>query len=150
MAEVETFKPRLSKTEKQKSFFGFIVAVLGFIFTTQLLRMLIVQYKYPTFLNTKFAFSLDVPIAVIYILYFVVFALIVNYLRHHRDTLTKLMRIGFALIISGGLANLGERLFLGHVVDYIFIFGGVLNLADCFIFLGVAFVIFSRPNSENF
>ncbi len=149
-----------NETEKPQSFFGFslvnfftrngfILTVIGFIICTQLVRLMIIHFNKPTFLNTKFAFSLNLPITVIYILYFVVFAMIANYLRRHWENLSVSICAGFILILAGGLANLGERIFFGHVVDYIFILGGVLNLADCLIFLGVALVIFSRPNSGN-
>lgn len=161
MTDIETFQPNLPKTEKPESFFGFssvnfftrggfILAVAGFIILTQLVRLAVAHFNWPTFLNTKFAFSLDVPIVMIYLLYLLVFALIANYLRRHWSTLSLSICSGFILILAGGLANLGERIFFGYVTDYIFIFEGVLNLADCLIFLGVVLVIFSRPNSGNF
>ncbi|MBP2548248.1 signal peptidase II [Neorhizobium galegae] len=54
--------------------------------------------------------------------------------------------LGFALIISGALGNILDRLFYGHVVDYILFHTqtwsfAVFNLADSFITVGAGCVI---------
>ena len=57
-----------------------------------------------------------------------------------------LVPVGFALIIGGALGNLIDRLFLGHVVDFILVHHGtwsfaVFNLADAFISIGAAAIL---------
>ena len=57
-----------------------------------------------------------------------------------------LARIGFALIVGGAIGNLIDRVWYGHVIDYIlfhtpvFTFA-VFNLADAFITVGAVLVI---------
>lgn len=57
-----------------------------------------------------------------------------------------LAHTGFALIIAGAIGNLLDRLFYGHVVDYILFYiqswsFAVFNLADSFITIGAACVV---------
>lgn len=57
-----------------------------------------------------------------------------------------LAHLGFAMIIAGAIGNLLDRLFYGHVVDYILFYTqtwsfAVFNLADSFITLGAGCVI---------
>ncbi|WFP78172.1 signal peptidase II [Mesorhizobium sp. WSM4906] len=58
-------------------------------------------------------------------------------------------RIGFALIVGGALGNLIDRAVYGHVIDYILFHTpvwsfAVFNLADAFISVGAALVVFDE------
>ncbi|MEO3386813.1 signal peptidase II [Mesorhizobium sp. CAU 1741] len=58
-------------------------------------------------------------------------------------------RLGFALIVGGAIGNLIDRVWLGYVVDYVlFHLPGwsfaIFNLADAFISMGAALVIFEE------
>ena len=60
-----------------------------------------------------------------------------------------LTRVGFALIIGGALGNLIDRATYGHVIDYILFHTpvwsfAVFNLADAFISVGAALVVFDE------
>ncbi|RWB61313.1 signal peptidase II [Mesorhizobium sp.] len=60
-----------------------------------------------------------------------------------------LARIGFALIVGGALGNLIDRAVFGHVIDYILFHTpvwsfAVFNLADTFISVGAALVVFDE------
>lgn len=60
-----------------------------------------------------------------------------------------LARAGFALIVGGALGNLIDRAVYGHVIDYILFHTAgwsfaVFNLADAFISVGAALVIFDE------
>ncbi len=60
-----------------------------------------------------------------------------------------LARIGFALIVGGALGNLIDRVAYGHVIDYILFHTpvwsfAVFNLADAFISVGAALVVFDE------
>lgn len=57
-----------------------------------------------------------------------------------------LSKIGFALVIGGALGNLIDRLWLGHVVDFILLHTdswsfAVFNFADSFITIGAMAII---------
>lgn len=69
---------------------------------------------------------------------------------------------GYAMIIGGALGNIIDRGLYGHVVDFIMIFYqnwsfAIFNIADCFITIGVVFIILdeawiaykSRSLSQN-
>ena len=58
-------------------------------------------------------------------------------------------RSGFALIIGGALGNLIDRAVYGHVIDYVLFHTpvwsfAVFNLADAFISVGAALVVFDE------
>ena len=57
-----------------------------------------------------------------------------------------LSRIGFAFVVGGAIGNLVDRVFLGHVIDFILVHYGtwsfaIFNLADSFITIGAALII---------
>ena len=59
----------------------------------------------------------------------------------------RLEGLGIALLLSGALGNLIDRLQHGYVIDFLDFYVGTshwpaFNLADSFICVGVAFVIF--------
>ncbi len=131
-------------------FYSFILRLISFILIAQLVRIFVLRSDLKIFYNEKFAFSIDVPVTIIYVLYFVVFGLIFYYLVSSWDKLSMITRFGFGLIVAGGISNLLERIFFGYVTDYFFLFNGVLNLADLYIFLGALLGIISKTNSEKF
>ncbi|CDX24058.1 Lipoprotein signal peptidase [Mesorhizobium sp. ORS 3324] len=58
-------------------------------------------------------------------------------------------RVGFALIVGGALGNLIDRAIYGHVIDYVLFHTpvwsfAVFNLADAFISVGAALVVFDE------
>jgi signal peptidase II len=56
---------------------------------------------------------------------------------------SRLFLFAVALIIGGGIGNLIDRIFLGYVVDYIYVtfFPPICNFADYSVSLGVALLI---------
>ena len=69
------------------------------------------------------------------------------------ESLSKCESVAMILILSGGLGNLIDRVFRGHVIDFInFYYDNysfyVFNFADTFITIGVIFYIFSMLNSK--
>ena len=69
------------------------------------------------------------------------------------ESLSKYESVAMILILSGGLGNLIDRVFRGHVIDFInFYYDNysfyVFNFADTFITIGVIFYIFSMLNSK--
>ena len=100
--------------------------------------------------NTGIAFSMfssfgDIGLVVVAALV-VVFVL---YLAARTPAGHVIARIGFALIIGGALGNLIDRAVYGHVIDYILFHTpvwsfAVFNLADAFISVGAAMVVFDE------
>ena len=100
--------------------------------------------------NTGIAFSMfaslgDTGLVVIAVLV-VAFVL---YLATHTPAGHFVARTGFALIIGGALGNLIDRAVYGHVIDYILFHTpvwsfAVFNLADAFISVGAALVVFDE------
>ncbi len=61
----------------------------------------------------------------------------------------RLFRVSLALILGGAIGNLFDRLVYGYIIDFIFLHYKsfsfpVFNLADSFIFIGVALILVFR------
>lgn len=68
------------------------------------------------------------------------------YIIFSRKLTDKAQVTGAVLILSGGIGNLIDRIFVGYVVDYIeftFINFAVFNFADCLITVGAVILIIS-------
>lgn len=73
----------------------------------------------------------------------------VGWLALRTEPHQRLARTGFALIISGAIGNLIDRVAFGHVIDYILFHTpvwsfAIFNLADVFITIGAGLVILSE------
>lgn len=97
------------------------------------------------FENANFAFSLPVPVFLMYAIYFIVIAAIIYYLSKNYQQLSNAAALAWLLILAGACCNIGERLILGYVRDWIYItafhWTGIYNLADGYILLGIALLI---------
>ena len=87
-------------------------------------------------------------------------ALLVLFLsRHHFDSRTLSSRIAFGLIFGGIVGNLVDRLWVGHVIDFIYFYvqsrGGseigfpAFNVADSAICTGVGLIFLLTWRSEH-
>jgi signal peptidase II len=87
-------------------------------------------------------------------------ALLVLFLsRHHFDSRTLLSQIAFGLIFGGIVGNLIDRLWVGHVIDFIYFYiqprGGqeigfpAFNVADSAICTGVGLVFLITWRSDH-
>ncbi len=77
--------------------------------------------------------------------------LVVAYLILFRRPKDRLEYIALILIFSGGVGNLIDRISQGYVVDYIslqFMNFAVFNLADIFVCVGFAILVFAVIRSE--
>lgn len=66
----------------------------------------------------------------------------------------KVLGIGFALMLSGALGNLIDRVLLGYVIDFLDFYIGdahwpAFNVADSAIFVGAALMIYDSFTSED-
>lgn len=97
--------------------------------------------------NTGIAFSLldDFGSVGLVAVTFAVMGL-VAFIAARTDPVQRLARFGFTLIIGGALGNLIDRVWNGHVVDYVLFHlpswsFAIFNLADAFISVGAALVV---------
>ena len=71
-------------------------------------------------------------------------ALLSGYLLIKWDRMARRQRWGWMLVIGGAFGNLYDRLFYGHVIDFLdFRVWPVFNLADSFVCVGVFLVFWS-------
>lgn len=146
--EEKQIENKIGSPTRSSGFLDFIISIGILILGAQLVRYVSIKFEWHLFLNEKFAFSINIPIALIYVLYFVVMSFMFYYFLKHRDNFNFVSKLGFIFILAGGFSNLIERIVYGHVVDYIFLFNGILNLADFYIFFGLILILFfSRKNS---
>jgi signal peptidase II len=78
------------------------------------------------------------------LLMFVVIIILGAVLYHYNTLKHPMSQIGASLIVGGGLGNLVDRIFYGHVIDFIdFKVWPVFNLADSAITIGIILLIFA-------
>ena len=75
-----------------------------------------------------------------------IFALVMLFKYIKSNKLTTLNKISYGLLIGGIFGNLIDRIFLGHVIDYVnfIVFNhefAIFNLADCAIVIGAILII---------
>ena len=71
--------------------------------------------------------------------------LILGFMLFYYDKLPKKGKehISIVLIVSGALSNLFDRIFLGHIIDFIdFKIWPIFNMADSCITIGVIYLVF--------
>jgi signal peptidase II len=99
-------------------------------------------FGFQLFPNENLAFSIRLPVLVMWILYSVLLALLLFWFVRNEHK-TKSVILAFVLILAGALSNIFDRLSLGYVRDFIFVFwGNVFNLADVFILGGIITLLF--------
>jgi lipoprotein signal peptidase len=116
---------------------------LIFITIDQLSKLAASQFNWPIFFNDQFAFSLPLPTAVMFVIYVSVLAGMSVYVYRGWKQFNLLQRSAWVLVYAGGLSNIGERLVLGHVRDFIPIANGWLNFADCYLLVGLMLLLAS-------
>ncbi len=101
------------------------------------------------FRNYNFAFSLPVPLPAMYLIYFVAILAMILYFIKNGKKFNRPETAFWLLVFTGAILNVGERLALGYVRDFIYIFNGVFNLADMYILLGLLFLVFIKTNESS-
>lgn len=106
------------------------------------------------FYNSAFAFSLPVPVSLMYLIYFIVILGMTYYVFKNYQTFLINTKLAWMLIFAGATSNIGERILLGYVRDFIYItfykWTGVYNVADGYIIIGILILLLSsRRNYSN-
>jgi lipoprotein signal peptidase len=110
----------------------------------QLSKWAAVHLGWSIFYNDKFAFSLPLPLWVMYLIYAAVLVAITLYVRSAWQRFNHQHKVAWCFVYAGGLSNVVERIFKGSVIDFIPIFNGMLNLADFFIITGLILMLITQ------
>ena len=92
--------------------------------------------------NTGVAFSIPIPFWIIVIVSVIMIFVILYLAVKELDISKKIAQLGVALILSGGIGNLIDRIWYGFVIDFIAIWKyPAFNLADVYIVIGVLLIL---------
>ncbi len=130
-----------SGSSKQRTFVFLFSLALGLTFIDQAAKYFAAVHGF-IFRNYLFAFSLPVPSVLMYLFYLVALAVLFWYVMVNLKKFSRPILLGWWLIVVGASINVGERLILGYVRDFIYIYGGgVLNVADLYIIVGIVYLL---------
>lgn len=88
-----------------------------------------------------YALGVDSIILLIIVNVFIIYALARLLISNYKN-LTNAFKLGIALLLSGEISNLLDRIFRGYIVRYINIFKyGTINISDICIAIGIIVVI---------
>ena len=95
------------------------------------------------FLNKYIAFSIPIPLFLLYILNTIIIFIII-YIFYKKlkvdDIIVQYQRLAIIILLAGALGNFIDRIYNGYVIDYIVIGRfPVFNLADILVFTGTFF-----------
>ncbi len=94
------------------------------------------------FSNSQYAFSLPVSIVWIFIIDIFLLSFLVFWFWKVQNK-NKKVYLAMALIFVGAFANIFDRITLGYVRDFIYVFwGNIFNFADIYIVLGILLMLF--------
>ena len=93
------------------------------------------------FANYDFAFSLPIPDVLMYAIYLLLLgSLVIWFMREGKNR--EIYWYAFILVLAGALSNIYDRVTLGYVRDFIYIFwGNIFNLADVYIVAGILLMV---------
>ncbi len=150
------FDLKNERTRRRVSFVFWLLLLFVFIFFDQYSKQIIftrpdklfwIGHFLPIihvtpFLNYYFAFSLRVPLVIMYLVYATVIFFILRHIVLHAWTLGTVALLAWVLIIAGACSNVFERIWLGSVRDFLAIGTGIFNVADVYISVGVLLLLF--------
>lgn len=95
--------------------------------------------------NSGVAFSLPISGLPLQIITVILIAWLLYYYFHEEYPKNKkLLDVGYTLIIAWAISHAYERIFIGHVIDFVAVkYFAILNFADIFISIGAFLIIFS-------
>ena len=133
-----------------KLFFSFWISLaIIFIGIDQVTKLVATRFGWSIFLNDQFAFSLPVPVFLMYTIYVAILVGMSVYVYRTWERFANIQKLAWVFVYSGGVSNIIERVILGHVRDFIPISSGILNVADFFILFGLVLLLVSNRYSKN-
>jgi signal peptidase II len=130
----------------QQKFYFLILGSL--ILIDQLSKLAVSKLGWSIFLNDQFAFSLPVPIVLMFAIYLLVLSGSLFYIYKFWKNFSSQQKLAWTLVVAGGLSNVVERIFLGSVRDFIPLAGGMLNFADFYILIGLVLLLVSTRSQD--
>lgn len=143
----------ISKNERAYSFIFWFGLFIVLVACDQILKVLIFNFPSQSqpwlltsfaggfglqlYTNAEFAFSAPIPKFLMYSVYAVSTVALAWWAKVSWKNLASPSKIAFILILAGSASNLGERLIVGSVRDYLLVANGIFNLADAYILVGV-------------
>ena len=147
---MNTFQSERSGNNASFLWFGLVGLVL--IGLDQLIKFLVFNNhirfdSFTKFHNYKFAFSIDFPVALIFIVYAAILAILVAYIVKEHSRFDLGQWLAWTLIFSGAISNITERILLGYVRDFLYLYGGgIVNLADFYIISGILILLLRKKD----
>lgn len=100
--------------------------------------------------NMGLGFSLDFGQLANLILIAAALIFFVYYYFSHQMGLSWWGRVVFALILSGAISNIIDRLYLGYVRDFLDVgLGFTFNMADVMVVLGLVIILFTQSKPKD-
>lgn len=92
--------------------------------------------------NTGIAFGIPIPQSILILTTVVLLFVLLYFIQKELNFKKVFTQIVAACVFAGGLSNLGDRLYHGHVIDFITVpYWPSFNLADIFITGGILLLI---------
>jgi lipoprotein signal peptidase len=101
------------------------------------------------FRNYHFAFSLPLPSSLMYGIYMAILLAIIVYVSRRYRSFSRQESLAWVLVFAGSLSNIGERIILGYVRDFIYLLAGIFNFADFYILLGMVLLVLNVRNVKK-
>lgn len=121
-----------------------------FLFVVMIAADQLLKFKAKNlFRNYNFAFSLPLPIWLMYLIYVFVLLFMGYYVRKNYQHFSRKQAFAWTLVFAGAVSNILERVALGYVRDFIYIYNGVFNAADFFIVAGILLLLLPSSKLEK-
>lgn len=128
-------------SKKVDSWSSFSLIVLLVVFFDQLFKLLLRMFlPSKIFINQNYIFGFYFDINTIYLILFLFLILVWGYYSREK--------LGQALIFSGGVSNVIDRIYFGGVIDFNFEKLIAFNFADIAIAAGVVYVLIQLHKRE--
>lgn len=147
--------------QKQKVHLLIASAIGGlFLIVDQVLKYIAEQHQNATYYyikpwlgweylkNPGVAFGIPIPSYVVIPLSFIILLMVFRYLSKSEKK-TLLSMYALALITSGAISNLIDRVLYSATIDYIRIIHSIINIADILIILGVLLLLSDRREKNK-
>ncbi len=116
-------------------------------------RLLNPYLGWQPFFNNGIAFSLPIPrlITLLFTLPIICLICFGLYREFKKANANALLIFSLTLIFTGALSNFIDRMFCGHVIDYLLLGTAVINISDIIIVGGLILYLlnFKNKNSES-
>ena len=128
----------------------FIVLGIFLILIDQLVKFLIlIKYRGLLFFNFNSVFGIRYT-WVDFLIFFIILGLIYYFFLYPKNQVkNQFIKLGFTLVLSGGISNFIDKIARGYVIDFINIKTSAFNFADIIIIIGALILIWQILYEKN-